>query len=82
MIIVRASGPISGLRAGFDALRQRDLGETGGGRVFRARAREVTVTSKPRQLVETDGTVIGRTPITASIRPQALRVIAAPRSRT
>ncbi len=81
VIVVRASGPIEGLRAGLDAIVQRDLGETGGGRVFRARAREVTVTSKPRQLVETDGSVIGRTPITVSIRPKALRVIAAPRPR-
>lgn len=81
VIVVRASGPISGLWAGLEAIVQRDLGEASDGRVFRTRAREVSVTSKPRQLVETDGTVIGRTPITVSIRPKALRVIAAPRHR-
>jgi len=34
------------------------------------------VKSKPPQLVETDGTVIGQTPISVSIRPKALRVMA------
>jgi diacylglycerol kinase family enzyme len=76
VFVVRAAGPIEVLLAGWTALRQRRLGETDNGRVLRARAREVTVTSTPRQLVETDGTVIGRTPITVSIRPKALRVIA------
>ena len=75
VIIVRASGPMAGLRAGLDVLTQRDLGETDGGRVERHRAREVSITSKPRQLVETDGSVIGRTPIKASIRPGAVRVM-------
>ena len=75
VIIVRASGPLSGLRAGLDVLTQRDLGETDGGRVERHRAREVSITSRPRQLVETDGSVIGRTPLTATIRPSALRVM-------
>jgi diacylglycerol kinase family enzyme len=36
----------------------------------------VEITSRPRQLVETDGTVIGRTPIRVRMRPAALRVIA------
>ena len=76
VIIVRASGPMAGLRAGLDVLTQRDLGETDGGRVERHRAREVSITSKPRQLVETDGSVIGRTPIKASVRPGAVRVMA------
>ena len=75
VIVIRASGPLSGLKAGIDVLRQRELGETDSGRVERHRAREVTITSSPRQLVETDGSVIGRTPITASIRPAALRVM-------
>jgi diacylglycerol kinase (ATP) len=75
VIMVRASGRLSGLRAGLDVLRQRDLGEDDGGRVERHRAREVTISSNPRQLVETDGSVIGRTPITVSIRPAALRVM-------
>jgi YegS/Rv2252/BmrU family lipid kinase len=75
VIIVRASGPLSGLRAGLDVLTQRELGETDGGRVERHRAKEVSITSTPRQLVETDGSVIGQTPITASIRPAAIRVM-------
>jgi YegS/Rv2252/BmrU family lipid kinase len=75
VILVRASGPLSGLRAGLDVLTQRELGETDGGRVERHRAREVSITSTPRQLVETDGSVIGQTPISASIRPAALRVM-------
>lgn len=75
VIIVRASGPIPALLAGWEALRQRDLGESGPGHVFRAKAREVTVATKPGRLVETDGSVVGKTPITATIRPAALTVI-------
>lgn len=75
VIIVRASGPLSGLRAGLDVLTQRDLGESDGGRVERHRAREVSIRSSPAQLVETDGSVIGETPLTASIRPAALLVM-------
>jgi YegS/Rv2252/BmrU family lipid kinase len=76
VFVVKADGPIDGLIAGWSALNQRTLGKTSDGRVLRARAKEVTVTSTPPQLVETDGTVIGRTPISAKIRPGALRVLA------
>ncbi|MEA2546871.1 MAG: hypothetical protein QOI09_2144 [Chloroflexota bacterium] len=80
VIIVRASGPFEGLRAGWEALVQRRLGHAADGRVFRTQAREVTVKAHPRQLVETDGSVIGRTPVTVSIRPGGLRVMAPRRS--
>jgi YegS/Rv2252/BmrU family lipid kinase len=75
VIVVRASGPLAGLLAGWEALRQRHLGKSRAGHVFRARAREVRIESRPARLVETDGSVVGRTPITASIRPEALTVI-------
>jgi diacylglycerol kinase (ATP) len=80
VIVVRASGPIEGMLAGWDALRQRRLGEHDGGRVFRRRGREIKVSSRPRQLVEIDGSVVGRTPIEAVLRPGALRVLV-PRDR-
>ena len=76
VFVVKADGPVEGLLAGWSALRQRQLGETSDRRVLRARATEVTVTSTPAQLVETDGTVIGKTPISARIRPAALQVMA------
>jgi diacylglycerol kinase family enzyme len=75
VIIVKASGPVEGLLAGLEALRQKDLGESDGGRVIRARGREVSVSASPRQLVETDGSIIGQTPVKAAIRPDALSVI-------
>jgi diacylglycerol kinase (ATP) len=80
VIVARASGPLEGLRAGWEALIQRRLGHAGDGRVFRTQAREVTVKAHPRQLVEADGSVIGRTPVTVSIRPGGLRVMAPERS--
>jgi diacylglycerol kinase (ATP) len=80
VIVVRASSALSGIRAGWEALVQTRLGHVADGRVFRTRGREVSVRANPRQLVETDGSVIGRTPITVSIRPDALRVMA-PRQR-
>jgi YegS/Rv2252/BmrU family lipid kinase len=76
VFVVKAGGPVEGLLAGWSALRQRQLGETSDRRVLRTRATEVTVKSTPPQLVETDGTVIGKTPISARIRPAALRVMA------
>ena len=54
---------------------QTDLGESSGGHVFRAQAREVRIETDPKRLVEADGSALGSTPITVSIRPRALRVI-------
>jgi diacylglycerol kinase (ATP) len=75
VIVVRAAGPIPGLLAGWEAMLQKDLGESPGGHVFRAQAHEIRVRSEPKRLVETDGSVAGRTPIDVSIRPRALTVI-------
>jgi diacylglycerol kinase (ATP) len=75
VIIVRAKGPLEGLLAGWEAIRQRRHGRTGGGRVFRTHATEVRIATKPRRLVEVDGSVIGTTPIDVSIRPAALSVL-------
>ena len=75
VMVVRASGPLPGLLAGWEALRQGDLGESSEGHVFRAQAREVTIETEPSRLVETDGSVVGSTPIKVSIRPAALTVI-------
>ena len=75
VIVVRASGPLPGLLASWEAIRQDGLGESDGGHVFRARAREVRIEATPDRLVETDGNALGKTPIVATIRPRALRVI-------
>jgi YegS/Rv2252/BmrU family lipid kinase len=75
VVVVRASGPVPGLLAGWEALRQQETGESPEGHVFRAQAREVRIDTKPSRLVEIDGSIVGRTPITASIRPAALTVI-------
>jgi diacylglycerol kinase (ATP) len=75
VIIVRAPGPLLGLLAGLEALWQRDLGMSAAGHVIRAQAREVRIETTPERLVETDGTVVGTTPIVVSVRPGALMVI-------
>ena len=75
VIVVSASGPLPGLVAGWEALRQRRLVKSSGGRVFRARGREVQIETDPSRLVEIDGSVVGATPIKATIRPDALTVI-------
>jgi YegS/Rv2252/BmrU family lipid kinase len=75
VIVVRAPGPLLGLLAGMEALWQRDLGSTGAGHVFRAQAKEIRIETKRRRLVETDGSVIGTTPVVVTIRPAALTVI-------
>lgn len=75
VIVARASGPLHGLIAGWQVLRQKELGETADGRVFRAQAREVRVETTPSRLVEVDGTVVGRTPVDVAILPGALTVL-------
>lgn len=75
VIVVRAPGQVLGLLAGWEALRQRNLGASAAGHVFRAQAREVRIATRRARLVETDGSVVGTTPIIASIRPAALTVI-------
>ena len=75
VIVVRAPGPVLGLLAGWEALRQRNLGASAAGHVVRAQARDVRIATRRARLVEMDGSVVGTTPIIASIRPAALTVI-------
>jgi YegS/Rv2252/BmrU family lipid kinase len=75
VIILRAAGPVEGLLAGWEAIRQRRRGRSSSGRVYRTRAREVRIEARRERLVETDGSVIGVTPIEVSIRPAALSVL-------
>lgn len=75
VIVIRASGPLPALLAGWEALRQDELGVSANGHAYRARAREVRIETDPIRLVEVDGSVVGTTPVTASIRPASLTVI-------
>jgi diacylglycerol kinase (ATP) len=75
VIIVRAAGPVEGLLAGLEAILQRRHGRTSSGRVFRTHAHEVRIDAGEKRLVETDGSVIGTTPIEISIVPAALSVL-------
>lgn len=76
VMVVRAAGPLPGLLAGWEALRQKGLGESDGGHVFRAQAKRIRIETKPTRLVESDGNSLGNTPIAITVRPRALRVIA------
>jgi YegS/Rv2252/BmrU family lipid kinase len=75
VLVLRASGPIDGLIAGWEAIRQRRPGKSRGGRALHVRGREVRVTTKRRRPVEIDGSVVGRTPIEVSVQPAALTVL-------
>ena len=75
VVVVRASGPVSALLAGWEALRQADVGESDGGHVYRARAKEVTIKTTPPRLVEADGSDVGTTPVTITVLPDALTVL-------
>ena len=75
VFVVRASGPLPALLAGWEAIRNTEPGESDSGRVFRAKAREVRIETQPRRRVETDGSVVGWTPVTLSVRPGALTVM-------
>ncbi len=75
LVVIKASSRVSGLRAGWEALRQDDEGESGGGHSFRARTKNVRITAKPSRLVELDGSVIGTTPVKVKVRAGALNVL-------
>jgi YegS/Rv2252/BmrU family lipid kinase len=75
VIVVRATGRLPGLLAGWEALRQGEEGESSEGHVFRAKATEVQIDTEPSRLVEIDGSVVGTTPIKVTIRLAALTVI-------
>ena len=75
VILIRASGAIPALIAGWDAVVQEDLGETQDGRVFRTQARKIEIETEPNRLVEVDGSVIGETPVSIRVDAKALRVL-------
>jgi YegS/Rv2252/BmrU family lipid kinase len=75
VIAVTAGGPVQALAAAWEATRQDELGKTDSGRVFRARARTIEVTTTRPRLVELDGSVLGKTPVRASVVPGGLCVL-------
>ena len=75
VIVVTARGPVQALAAAWEATRQDGLGKTDSGRVFRARARSIEVTASRARPVELDGSVMGRTPVKASVVAGGLCVL-------
>jgi diacylglycerol kinase (ATP) len=75
VIVVAAGGPVQALAAAWEATRQEELGTTDSGRVLRARARSIEVRAKPSRLVELDGSVMGKSPVRASVVPGGLCVL-------
>jgi diacylglycerol kinase (ATP) len=74
LIAIEASNRFTGLRAGWEAMRQDDEGESHGGHAFRLPVRKVTIDADPSRLVEVDGSVMGTTPVKIAVRPSALTV--------
>ena len=75
VIVVTAGGPVQALAAAWEATRQDELGETDSGRIFRARARSIEVTSRKARPVELDGSVMGSTPVKATVVAAGLCVL-------
>jgi YegS/Rv2252/BmrU family lipid kinase len=75
VILVSGGGPLHALAAAWEVLRQDGFGESDGGRVFRARAHRVELEAKRPRLVELDGSVLGRTPVKASVVAGGLCVV-------
>lgn len=75
LIVVTAGGPIEGLLGSWEAVSHPAAGEHPGGRLFRARVREVRVEANPPQPVELDGDVRGTTPFAVSVVPAAVSII-------
>jgi YegS/Rv2252/BmrU family lipid kinase len=75
VMVIEASGPLGGLLAGWEALRQSEPGPSPEGHAFRTRAKKIKISSKVERLVETDGSLVGKTPVKVSVRPSALTVL-------
>jgi diacylglycerol kinase family enzyme len=75
VIVVRASGLVPGLLASWEVVREKSLGFSGGGHVFRARASRIRIETASPRVVEGDGAVIGTTPLKVKVIPRALTVL-------
>jgi diacylglycerol kinase family enzyme len=75
VIVVAAHDPLRGLLGAWEALIQVEPGEHRRGRVFRTRAREVSIEARPPQPVELDGDLRGTTPVRAIVEPGAVTII-------
>lgn len=75
LVVLRAPGRVRALAAAWDALRQSKVGHSHNGRVYRARVTRAHIEASPARLVEIDGSVLGKTPVTISVRPKALTVL-------
>jgi diacylglycerol kinase (ATP) len=75
VIVVRASGLVPGLLASWEVVREKSLGVSGGGHVFRARASRIRIETVSPRVVEGDGAVIGTTPLRVKVVPRALTVL-------
>jgi diacylglycerol kinase (ATP) len=75
VIVVTARGPVQALAAAWEATRQDELGKSDSGRVFRARARSIEVKASKARPVELDGSVMGSTPVKASVVAGGLCVL-------
>lgn len=74
VVVIRRSNLASLLSVAASLVAGNDKAEP----LERWPAREVTVMSDPPQGVQCDGEIIGMTPVTARVAPQALRVIVPP----
>jgi len=75
VIVLRAGDRVEGLRGVWEALGQAAPGLHPGGRLYRARAREIRVEAAEPQPVELDGDVHGETPFSATVIPGAISVL-------
>jgi diacylglycerol kinase (ATP) len=75
VFVIRAAGPLPALAAGWEALREPGPGESDGGHVYRAKARNVRIDTSPDRRVEIDGSVVGSAPLTIRVAPKALTVV-------
>jgi diacylglycerol kinase (ATP) len=80
VIVVRASGPLGGALAAWEAIRFSDAGDHPGGRISRALGREIRIEATPPLPMELDGDVGGSTPLVATVEAGAISVLVPDRS--
>ena len=75
LIVVGATGPVSGLRGLADQMLRTRLGGDSWSSSLRLRGREIRLSTAEPEPLEVDGDYVGEGGLTATVRPSAIQIL-------